>query len=390
MQVNNIGFPITIILYNNKISANMIFKIGFFYNLTHSSSHDNRLLVVFDDNHISFKLFDSLLIPRKLNLYNLGYYDFSMPVIYREDDKGDIVELLFFRDIPVYSDLSRRDGFYIFSPSIEWGNVPEYSCDLNLLSDVDVLYNGQSVIDGNIIGAKIQSSIFKIVVQFYLVRNRVLLLRRESEPMTLMEPYLEQINEIKSYIDSVNISEIISDLHVSVEDFLRTKLGDDNTYYIYRTASVSNPLASEDQYISKIIGIGRTCIYKDCGYTNKLELYSSDFIKEHPLGVYFGEILENEKKRILSKYSKEEHMGFLLADRFIERERRRGYELPKLERILKKIIEILFVKFKLSVISNEDREFEKRMYKLTNRYNDAKKELETINNSIKNATTFNE
>ena len=87
---------------------------------------------------------------------------------------------------------------------------------------------------------------------------------------------------------------------------------------------------------------------------------------------------------------KEEHMGFLLADRFIERERRRGYELPKLERILKKIIEILFVKFKLSVISNEDREFEKRMYKLTNRYNDAKKELETINNSIKNATTFNE
>jgi len=83
-------------------------------------------------------------------------------------------------------------------------------------------------------------------------------------------------------------------------------------------------------------------------------------------------------------------MGFLLADRFIERERRRGYELPKLERILKKIIEILFVKFKLSVISNEDREFEKRMYKLTNRYNDAKKELETINNSIKNATTFNE
>ena len=30
------------------------------------------------------------------------------------------------------------------------------------------------------------------------------------------------------------------------------------------------------------------------------------------------------------------------------------------------------------------------MYKLTNRYNDAKKELETINNSIKNATTFNE
>ena len=83
-------------------------------------------------------------------------------------------------------------------------------------------------------------------------------------------------------------------------------------------------------------------------------------------------------------------MGFLLAERFIERERRRGYELPKLERILKKIIEILFVKFKLSVISNEDREFEKRMYKLTNRYNDAKKELETINNSIKNATTFNE
>ena len=151
---------------------------------------------------------------------------------------------------------------------------------------------------------------------------------------------------------------------------------------------MSNKIAQKDDYLKRIIGIGSSCIYEDRGYTNRLEHYAKDFIEKHPLGVYSGDLLEREKQQIIEKYSKEEHMGYLMAKRFIEKEKNRGYELPRWECILKDAYDYLYNKFHLINISNKDRIFEKRMYVLTNTYSDAQKEIDAINDYIRDITTY--
>lgn len=213
-------------------------------------------------------------------------------------------------------------------------------------------------------------------------------LRKEASPAILIDTYMEYVKKLKRYLDKINIYELLSDLKVTVEDHLKTKIGGDDTYSIYRSAEVSSPIVQKDNYLQRIIGTCNTCIYKDSGYTNKLELYAKDFIKDHPLGKYTGDMLEMEKQRIIARYSKEEHLGFLMAERFIEKEKNRAYELPLWETILNDAYKDLFINFRLINISNDDRNFEKRMYVFRNRFIDVNKEIDAINSYVREITTY--
>ncbi len=356
----------------------MEYKIGFYYNLTHLSSHNNRLIVVFNDGHLQFRLINPDILKKyHLRFTNLtSYYSFELPILYKEDYDGEIEDIIFFMDLPNLSSLnSNISGFSIGEPEMQVRGTILY-------------FNGKDFFHDEINRNSPELIFSKAVIHYYAVRKKVLFLRNEARPEILIDPYLDFVKKAKSYIDTIRINDILSDLQVSVKDYLRTKIGDDDTYYIYRNAEVSSPIVKKDEYLQRVIGIGSICIYKDSGYTNKLEMYAEEFINEHPIGEYTGELLEKEKQRIIANYSKEEHMGFLLAKRFIEKENNRAYELPRWESILDEAYKDLFLKFQLKNISNDDRNFEKRMYVLTNRFSDAKKEVDAINEYIKDITTY--
>ncbi len=355
----------------------MEYKVGFYYNLTHLSYHNNRLILVFNDGHLQFRLINPNLLQKYL-LFCINMtssYSFDYPILYKEYPNGDIQEVIFLKDLPEYAPKSENAGFSL-------GNPGKEVCTTSLFFDNNDLFQTNSTTDTK------EQLFFKAVVHFYAVQKKVKYLRSEATPLTLLDSYTNYINKIKSYIDAIDIYDILSDLQVTVDDHLKTKIGDDDTYYIYRTAFVSSKKAQKDDYLKRVIGIGCSCIYEDRGYTNKLEHYAKDFIKKHPLGVYSGDLLEREKQQIIEKYSKEEHMGYLMAKRFIEKEKNRGYELPRWECILKDAYDYLYNKFHLINISNKDRNFEKRMYVLTNTNSDAQKEVDAINDYIRDITTY--
>lgn len=68
----------------------MEYKIGFFYNLPFSDNHSNRIIIVFETDHLKFKMVNPSLLPR-LHYSNMTYYSFDYPIIYSEDTLGNIV-----------------------------------------------------------------------------------------------------------------------------------------------------------------------------------------------------------------------------------------------------------------------------------------------------------
>lgn len=118
-------------------------------------------------------------------------------------------------------------------------------------------------------------------------------------------------------VDSYNLEDILTSLSVVVTDFYRSKVGDDDSYSIDRTACIKDKSVKTDEYIDKVIGLGTECIHSDGGYTSNLRAYAPKIY----IGEYKGEELENEKKRILSNYSKAEHLSYIIFTKLEEKER---------------------------------------------------------------------
>lgn len=156
------------------------------------------------------------------------------------------------------------------------------------------------------------------------------------------ENFLEHLEKKKSYVDSFNIHNILEDLQVEVSEFEHTKVGGDDRYLILRKASITDSKAEKDRYISHLIGIGEQVIYEDRG-VGFLWKQAEAFRKEHPIGVYEGELLEVEKKKIIQKYSKEEHLHIVLLDELYSL-RDQMSTLSSVESTLNSLRELIFNK----------------------------------------------
>lgn len=119
------------------------------------------------------------------------------------------------------------------------------------------------------------------------------------------------ITAFKKYLNSIDLRKMLSSLYVKVWDQYYSLRGSDS-YYVYRLAKFTDGTEIEDSYLKQLIGIGQICLFED-------HCDSSSFYKPNiPLGVYNQEELENEKQRIISKYSKEEHMTWLFYNLLYE------------------------------------------------------------------------
>jgi hypothetical protein len=374
------------------------YKIGYYYQnrlMRDEYHHNNRLVASFVGNHLEFKLINGDLWPhfyerfeysryiddffrkyryiRRFNPYNYRDNCLDYPVIFTEDNDGLVQELFFLSDVPTVKKNQIIDGFSISEPG-------------DVINSTSLYYNGEEVFPSDNYETSNELLFYKTVIHQYAVERKVEFLQKESKPAC--EYFLQDdVKRIKEYLDSINLEDILSDIKVSVNEWHHVKLGDDDSYGIYRTITVSNPLAKDDDYLRRVIKPGREDIYSVHAFTpwGTLRLEASDFLEQHPLGEYTGELLENEKRRIISSYSKEDHLIHLLIKRFVDRDKNR-LETPIWEKRLQEIIDVLTNKFHykelLKINSSKCRT---SLYGFSNSH-DMNKEMSSINNYIKQFT----
>lgn len=377
----------------------MEYKIGFLYNLPQRTPHRNHLLLTFEQDHFSFRLIDPRLIPK---FRNTCVFDNSLdyPVLYSETLSGEITKLHLLSDLPIqfHSD-SPQQGIALSIPFWEFPktNNPCNRTSLttgtrcsNQISSINILLDGKELIvatenDWWLLHTDFYSffpRIFSWIVITYFVICKIVssiqydcyrigsqinlpnylydeLEHRFYQPKNREDFFLNSIQKAKSYIDSFNIQEILSDLSVEVTEHFYHKVGDDDSYFVSRTAILSSPIANNDRYLKNIIGLGEQCIHSDRGYC------SAESMKIRGLltGVYTGQALETEKQRIISNYSKESHLGFLLSEIFSTLMKNQS-DLRGWEVLRHKYREILIKYFHIDMLFNTDRRFEKNFYPL--------------------------
>ena len=253
---------------------------------------------------ISEDIFKFYANKQSLGFYpSIGFCGFlTFPVLCRVD-KEEILECIYLDKIPVYnSHPTPSTGFAI--------------CIDESMEKPVLLYNNEYFPK-----VFIESEYERRFVDLTLLRaaavHQTKIYRKE---MSYIDPYQPDnvkwgvIKKYKSYIDKIDINDILKTLYVNVSESYRCKIGDDDTYSIFRTARITDESIVIDDYLKDIIGIGeRVCIYKDSGYTSVYNLanYAEGFRAKHPIGEYEGDMLEQEKQRIIAQYSKEEHMAYL-------------------------------------------------------------------------------
>ena len=285
---------------NNKINifkSPHMYKIGYFLKTRYYDAH-NIVACITDDK---FRFYISKL---KTNVNNHSAFNrfLSFPVLCKVNG-DEVVECIHLHNIPVYETI----------PTISTG----FSLYIENNREVPILlYNNKYFSD-----IYIESEYERRFVDLTLLRAAAVhqtdIYRKE---MLYINPYQPDnvkwgvIKNYKSYIDNIDINDILKTLYVKVSESYRCKRGDDDTYSIFRTARLTDESIVIDDYLKEIIGIGeRVCIYEDSGYTSVYNLanYAEGFRAKHPIGEYEGDMLEQEKQRIIAQYSKEEHMAYL-------------------------------------------------------------------------------
>ena len=279
-----------------------MYYFGYYYHLPLTARLKSEIVLLMKNGMFSFMKVDNRLIPFKVRDMSSNYYDLSMPVLCHSIG-NTITEVIFLSDVPFVNE-EKHDGF---------------SFDLNIDDKSSVLkYNDQPFIDYNIDDCK-DVQFAHLIEGLVGAKKRIGLLKQTVAFITpgfFKEKDIEQIvSALKRIIESYDLEKILSSLSVVVTDHYRSKIGGDDTYWIDRTANLEDKTTKTDEYIDKIIGIGTKCIHRDSGYTSNLRAYAPNVY----IGEYSGLELEKEKERILSKYSREEHMAYLIFSKLDEK-----------------------------------------------------------------------
>ena len=107
-------------------------------------------------------------------------------------------------------------------------------------------------------------------------------------------------------VDSYNLKEILKDLEIEVYDYLRIKIGGDNTYTVTETRNVSYPIEKIDKYLIDYLKLGTTS-YSESAYSSAESMIDSSLIT----GKYSKKQVEKVKKDLIKHYSKQEHLEWV-------------------------------------------------------------------------------
>lgn len=323
-----------------------MYNFGYYYHFPSTVQKYKQVVLLLQNGMFMLKEVISDLIPSNKRSMTSAYYDLSMPVICSLND-NTVSEVVFLYDIPI-SNRINENGF---------------SFEINIENRSTILkYNSKPFIDDNITDKKDLQ--FAHLIEQYVGANKRIATLNQTISFITPDRYRrskEKITrDLMKIVDSFNLEDILSSLAVVVTDFYRSKVGGDDSYRIDRTACLEDNSVKTDEYIDKVIGLGTECIHSDSGYTSNLRAYAPKVY----IGKYKGEELENEKKRILSNYSKAEHLSYIFFTKLEEKERALD-EIDSWKNYKEKIREKLNSDFFIDTLSHIDERFFYGNYNVT-------------------------
>lgn len=285
----------------------IMYKFGFFFHLPENGRLYQELVLGFDGKIFRFYFIDYDIIPNKYHYSTSRYYELNLPVLYKVQE-SKVTNIIFFNDLVIEGlteeKQSSNQQFKIIVGELTKSN--------------DLIEESKSIFDYKYYTEK-EVEFGRLILERFISNQYIDKLRTDAAYISASDYYRENkwkgvINHFKEYIDSINLEKILDSLWVKVWDCHITKIGGDDRYYVNREAKLLDGTNITDPYLNNIIGLGERCIESDSGYT-------SHFPKPNiPFGVYENETLEAEKRKIIDRYSKEEHMGWLFYNQLFKQE----------------------------------------------------------------------
>ena len=317
-----------------------MYSFGFFY-FFHFPIHNKNAILLMVDGILLYKEFNDELISnvsyiRRNNSHNVHF----QPLLCRLDNNR-ISDIIFLDDL-----MSSDKGKNNFLIDI---NKKDHSAVL--------LYYNEPFIDNCITNEKerlfgnnlVELAACKKMVSYFEQKISFISPRRTSE---YQDYDMRRITkDLMKIVESYDIQRIVSSMNVVVEDGHRSKIGDDDHYWIIRTAYIEDKSISTDGYIDEVLGIGRKEIYSTRGYASWESLKAT--APKVFIGVYSGKTLEDERTKVLSNYSKEEHLAYLIFSKLNDKANATN-EIEKWNTKINHIYDNLNTDFMLDKISHLD------------------------------------
>ena len=184
--------------------------------------------------------------------------------------------------------------------------------------------------------------------------------------------WLSIIRKYKTYLDEINIQDILRSYKVSYRESYSSKK---DIYRVYRDAETNYKSAYNDVFLNELLGLGSRLII-ECDNLSEIEIKMGDCKDED---------LEKEKEKILNDYSKEVHMACLIANDLYQRKLNQT-GIKELEIQRNNLKDILFHYFKFDSFDQRD------FYSFGNRYemygesNIFESKLREVNNKYSSIT----
>ncbi len=299
-----------------------MYKVGYFYHL--NGAKDVALVLCLIGDYFRYYVVEKKIIPRKY--WNVDCYQRNVlkHVVLCKIIDDYVSEIVFVDDIPIGF---RHKGFCI-------------SMDADGVLPI-LLKEGNNFVEHYIEGDK-SIEFIDLMINYVFLQREILNLKQSLDFFHFPSSESTRSNVISKFkkrLDSFDIKNILSSLTVELCEYYSSKIGSDSSYCVCRIASLQDKSVIVDDYIRSIVKLGRQEIYEETAFAPVLELKENaqSFLTANPLGLYSGERLAKEKRKIIAKYSREEHMAYLFFEQLVKNER----ETEALLKKEKKISEIL-------------------------------------------------
>lgn len=122
---------------------------------------------------------------------------------------------------------------------------------------------------------------------------------------TYVKTYIEAFSKVKN----IDLSKILEDLQVEIDEIFINKVGGDDSYYVDETRTISYPVDKLDSYLKDYLKLGRRNIHKDSGYTSAYNMA----IKDLKTGKLPNEDIKEIRDKLIADYSIDNHI-FAMID----------------------------------------------------------------------------
>ena len=380
-----------------------MYKLGLLVNIGFLKTTDINIVFCYEQNHFVIKYFHDQRIADILS--KLNSYTFYLPILFRDTKDPKISDYTLLSEIQYVKEEKALTGrglellaadthvtYFdknqgkLFKDGIEiCDENPEYYFKT---IRTGIMSSGPSVVIperlANELNKDFTEIVSNIILRIYCLEEVVRELKTKnnldllfdikdiSQKTLCWSSWFHIINKYKSYLDDINISEILQSYKVSYHDSYQSK---EDRIYIYREAMTDYKNAYDDVYLSELLGLGNNVI-------GRYEYYEEINIK---MGDCKDEDLENEKEKILNDYSKEVHMACLIANDLYQRKLNQT-GIKELEIQRNNLKDILFHYFKFDSFNQRD------FYSFGNRYemygesNIFESKLREVNNKYSSIT----